>query len=249
MRNNRFTEAINYLSDIIKSSEDENYFKEHKERYKEILFLFPDNKKNLRVLDIGSGFGHLTILIKKIFGYDVYALDHYSLWEDRFHREKINFILCELTEEKLPFKENWFDIVLFSEVLEHLFILPHKVLFEICRVLKPEGELILTTPNLLALYKRVKVLFGKSPFQPVSIRRDRGRAQDHIREYSMDELYLLLQETGFEVILGRYLQEGSIIKRSGGELDLNPLHIIYRIIAKAYGPFAGRIIMVAHKSK
>jgi len=246
MRNKAFTDAINYLRGIVKSGEDEDYFNEHKERYAETLSLVPNVAKNLHVLDVGSGFGHLAILIKKIFGYEVYALDHYNLWEERFHKHGIRFNLCELTRENLPFKESYFDIVLFCEVLEHLFVLPHKVLFEIHRVLKPEGLLILTTPNFLSLYKRIKVLFGKSPFQPVSARRDAGRAQDHIREYSMDELHLLLQETDFEVILARYLQAGGII-RSGEKLDLNPLHIIYRIIAKAYDPFAGSIIMFARK--
>lgn len=122
------------------------------------------------------------------------------------------------------------------------------MVFDIWRLPKPDGLLILTTPNILSLYKRIKVLFGKSPFQLVSARRDMGRAQDHIREYSLDELHLLLQETSFEVILARYFQAGGII-RSEGELDLNPLHIIYHIIAKAHGPFAGHIIIVARKEK
>ena len=46
-------------------------------------------KDYVRVLDIGSGFGHLSILIKRIFGYDVYALDHYEFWRERFRDEGI----------------------------------------------------------------------------------------------------------------------------------------------------------------
>lgn len=110
MRNRCFTKRLdNYLKSILKSSDDENYFNKHKQRYAETLSFIPKVAKNIRVLDVGSGFGHLAILIKKIFGYEVYALDHYNLWEERFHRHGIKFDLCELTGDALPF-EIWCSI-------------------------------------------------------------------------------------------------------------------------------------------
>ena len=48
-------------------------------------------------------------------------------------------------EEPLPFDDESFDAVLFSEVLEHLFDV-HGALAELNRVLKPGGLLLLTTP-------------------------------------------------------------------------------------------------------
>ncbi|PIY80169.1 MAG: hypothetical protein COY80_04335 [Candidatus Pacebacteria bacterium CG_4_10_14_0_8_um_filter_42_14] len=48
--------------------------------------------------------------------------------------------------EKMPFPDASFDIVVTSEVIEHI---PHQILAfkELSRVLKPGGTLILTTPN------------------------------------------------------------------------------------------------------
>ncbi|MFH0897770.1 MAG: class I SAM-dependent methyltransferase [Candidatus Bathyarchaeota archaeon] len=210
------------------------------------LSFIPNVGKGLRALDVGSGFGHLAVLVKKAFEYEVYAIDHHDFWEERFRKHGIQFTLCELTMESFPFEESYFDCVLFCEVLEHLFVLPHKVLFEVHRVLKPGGSLIVTTPNLLSLDKRIRVLFGRSPFEPVSVRRNEGRDQGHIREYTMKELRLLLQESGFEVVHARYFQEPGVI-RTRGRIDLNPLHIIYRVIAKSHGYFDGSIIMVARR--
>lgn len=51
----------------------------------------------------------------------------------------------------LPFRDNTFDWLLCSEVLEHI---PNRedMISEFARVLKPAGNLILTTPNRICLY-------------------------------------------------------------------------------------------------
>jgi len=52
---------------------------------------------------------------------------------------------------RLPFKEETFKTVLFIEVIEHLEE-PALALQEIYRCLKPEGNLILSTPNALGIW-------------------------------------------------------------------------------------------------
>ena len=51
----------------------------------------------------------------------------------------------------LPFKDNTFDIILCTEVLEHLHT-PQKAISEMQRVLKPKGKLILTTRFIFPLH-------------------------------------------------------------------------------------------------
>lgn len=55
-----------------------------------------------------------------------------------------NFLVCDAT--KIPFDSNHFDVVILSEVLEHV-IDQERCIREIYRVLKPNGYLMLTTPN------------------------------------------------------------------------------------------------------
>jgi SAM-dependent methyltransferase len=60
-----------------------------------------------------------------------------------------DFVVCNA--ESLPFKEECFDLVLSSEVIEHLND-PIAGVREIARVVKDTGKAILTIPNLFSYY-------------------------------------------------------------------------------------------------
>jgi 2-polyprenyl-3-methyl-5-hydroxy-6-metoxy-1,4-benzoquinol methylase len=61
-------------------------------------------------------------------------------------------------DEALPFPAESYDIVLLTEVIEHL---PNhfKSLGEIARIVRPGGYLILTTPNIARLHSRISFFF------------------------------------------------------------------------------------------
>lgn len=66
--------------------------------------------------------------------------------------------ICDLNTQKLLYNDNTFDLITFTEVIEH--IENHRLtLSEISRVLKPGGYVILSTPNILNLKSRVRFLF------------------------------------------------------------------------------------------
>lgn len=68
----------------------------------------------------------------------------------------------DVSAEILPYPDYRFSLVVMSEVLEHLPD-PDYALGEIHRVLKPGGNLILTTPNLAAWFNRALLLIGAQP--------------------------------------------------------------------------------------
>lgn len=109
-------------------------------RYQQAVKLVP-RRRNLRILDIGCGDGVLLGLIGRgrLYGVDS---DEESL---NYAATRIKAKLVKAAAEKLPFKNSYFDVVIATEIIEHLGQ-PEKLLEEVKRVLKPGGRLILTTP-------------------------------------------------------------------------------------------------------
>jgi len=78
------------------------------------------------------------------------------------------------------------DCAVFTEVIEHY--IPH-VLSEINKSLKPGGYLILTTPNIASLFRRLRLILGKQPIY-----------RYHVKEYTMPEVLTMLKEAGFKPV-------------------------------------------------
>ena len=123
-----------------------------------------DKKKVVRFLDVGCGNGHLTERIfMKYFNADFYGIEMGNGAE--IAKEKgINAFKVNLNEiDKLMFEDNYFDVIFAGEIIEHL-VDPDNFLEEIYRILRKDGFLILSTPNLAAWYNRIILLLGYQPF-------------------------------------------------------------------------------------
>lgn len=98
----------------------------------------------------------------------------------------------------LPFPLEFFDYVACIEGIEHLEGTRH-VLREFARVLRPGGELLLTTPNILYVLSRLRFLtagrLGKFPH--VVSQGDLERGDAHITPVHFSTLHRLLGEEGF----------------------------------------------------
>ena len=238
-----FNDLIDQLIKLAIDEEEINYIRMHKQRWFDILELIsklPLNKiKNIKVLDIGIGGGWISFLIKRLFNYDIYGVDikreETQRWVDRFNSLGIKFSICDITKEKLPYSDNTFDMILFLEVLEHLITShpPWHVFYEIGRVMKPGSFLILSTPNAVALHKRMMMLLGKNPFHHGF--KDKRSYKKHFREYTVEELKVL-EECGFKI--------EKICFKNYGFLTSN---MILKLLS-LYPRFRDTIIVVAKKN-
>ena len=128
-----------------------------------------------RVLDIGCRSGSLTkyyIEGNDVVGVDV-DRDALKLFRERLGLEAH---WLDMDRDPLPFPDSSFDVVVCTEVLEHLRF-PATALAEIRRVLRPTGRLVGSVPNATRLRNRWRFLTGTLHEDPT-----------HLRMYSPDTL-------------------------------------------------------------
>ncbi len=126
-----------------------------------------------KTLDIGCGDGYLMYLVQPqcemIVGIDTASGGISHAARQLSSQPETAASHCRIALGRgyqLPFADAQFDLVLLTDVIEHLKC-PEYCLAEICRVLKPEGALCVTTPRR---------------------RPERSLGWDHVREYTADEL-------------------------------------------------------------
>lgn len=142
------------------------------------------------ILDVGCGNGYqIAPLAEK---HIVYGLD---ISEDNVQKALSKGIKARThdAESPFPFDDGFFDVVVCSELLEHLFS-PERVINECYRVLKPSGSFIVTVPNLYCLRNRLSVLMGGGYNfieYPTNL--------EHIRFFSFRGICDILEKAGFKV--------------------------------------------------
>lgn len=114
-------------------------------RYDFIREAFQTIGRGERLLDLGCGIKPFRHLYDQYVGYSVGVDTPFSLHDE-------GRVEAQALGHALPFKDDAFDVVLCTEVLEHVPE-PEAVLREIKRVLRRGGRLILTTPFLVPLHE------------------------------------------------------------------------------------------------
>lgn len=95
----------------------------------------------------GSLFWHEKGYIKKSFLVDFsdYML---SIANELLKSNKLDYELIKISQCNLPFENDFFDLVVSYETIEHISE-NDKFIRELTRVLKPEGTMIITCPNII----------------------------------------------------------------------------------------------------
>jgi SAM-dependent methyltransferase len=107
-------------------------------------------KPDTRLLEIGSGLGHLVGQLENAFETVAADINPWALRQSQGVTHHTSYITS--SAEKLPFNDSTFGVVIIKHVVEHL---PHPecAIAEIGRVTTPGGILILSTPNLSSLLR------------------------------------------------------------------------------------------------
>lgn len=125
-------------------SKYERSFEKKRARFVYEQFILPYFDSSHVVLDIGAGIGFYSDIMKprvrNIKCLDVNP-DNINLLKKKDYEAILADASCVL-----PFPDNYFDIVVALEVIEHLKM-PEKLISEVSRVLKKKGNILISTPN------------------------------------------------------------------------------------------------------
>jgi SAM-dependent methyltransferase len=149
-------------------------------------------KDNLKILDIGSGQGLFASNISK----NNYKTGVDFIPQDELTRKNFNeyyeFDLNNGLPEKIQTKK--FDYVLSLDILD-LLIDYEKILRQIKMILKEDGKLIISLPNIANIYVRINLLIGRFPYSNRGI-LDRT----HLHFFTLGLIKKVLRKNGFEII-------------------------------------------------
>ena len=123
-----------------------------------------------KILDCGSSYGGIWKENKNNITY-----------LDITNQNLPNFVQHNLNKLPLPFRNNEFDTILCSHVLEHTEI-PYRIIKEMKRILKKDGNLIIAMPN------------------PHMIFSGQLKTEDHINLICQKTMEIMLTKLGFEII-------------------------------------------------
>jgi SAM-dependent methyltransferase len=162
-----------------------------------------------KCLELGSNPYFTTMLLKKFTELEINLANFFGHANNGEYTQNVDYLELNrekkskiftfqhfnIEDDKFPYPDGEFDLVIFAEIIEHLLNDPCKVLREIKRVLKPKGTLVLTTPNVARLENITRLISGTNLYDPYSGYGPYGR---HNREFNRHELDKLLRFEGYD---------------------------------------------------
>lgn len=106
-------------------------------------------------------------------------------------------LIIDVEAERIPEPDSSVDVVLMMEIFEHFGLDPMHALMEANRVLKPNGLLVLSTPNATAFDNLFRMMRGEAPY--LGLEFSGFSTNRHNRIYDCRELRHILLVAGFEI--------------------------------------------------
>jgi 2-polyprenyl-3-methyl-5-hydroxy-6-metoxy-1,4-benzoquinol methylase len=174
----------------------------------DLIRFFNKSITNLKVLEVGAAYGETLFFLKKSgIASEVVGIE---LFQDSTNIDKYKeldqFLFGDIQTLDVSNFDNYFDVILLADVLEHL-IEPLPVLEKVKNLLKKDGEIIISIPNIRHYSSFIKI-FIKGNFQY----EDSGIFDyTHTRFYCKKDIIKLVQKAGFTI----EISEGSIKNYQG----------------------------------
>ena len=155
----------------------------------DIISLIPLNSAQ-KILEIGAGAGNTLLFIKEnnlaeeVMGVELIEIDNSNQRNPRIDK----FQIANIEKENIHAPDEYFDIIICADVLEHL-VDPWSTIDKIIRCLKKDGLLIVSIPNIREWKTLGKVIFrGDFRYQSSGGIMDKT----HLRFFCKKNIYEML---------------------------------------------------------
>ncbi|MFQ5823500.1 MAG: class I SAM-dependent methyltransferase [bacterium] len=163
-------------------------------------------KSKGKMLDVGCAAGYFMLVMQQV-GWETFGVD-LSAYATNYAREELHLknVFTGLLEE-MPLKKNYFDLITFWDVIEHLSDPLHELKIA-HTLLKNNGLLIIETQNVNSILARI---MGK--------KWHHYKMLEHLYHFSLKTLRILLLKAGFDIqkithnCAGKYVSINFIIER------------------------------------
>lgn len=146
------------------------------------------------VLDIGCAKGYLGAAIRQKGVASVYGIELFPEAAKEAEK-KLNHVLCgDIETMDLPYKQGFFDHIIFGDVLEHLKD-PWAVLQKVKPYLKNTGSIIACIPNVGHITIIHGLLKGEWTYTDLGI-LDRT----HLRFFTLNGIIEMFQSAGYQIV-------------------------------------------------
>ncbi len=157
-----------------------------------IQFISEARDKAIRVLEVGCGCGATLFRIKYMWPHaDVKGIEIVDKIAE-IGANNCDIIQGNIESMELPYEKEYFDYIIFGDVLEHLFE-PDKVLKKIKPYMKKDASLLVSIPNIMSATVIVPLLCGNFQYEDSGI-LDRT----HVKFYTLYTIIKLLDECGYK---------------------------------------------------
>ncbi|MCB1762937.1 MAG: class I SAM-dependent methyltransferase [Gammaproteobacteria bacterium] len=154
-----------------------------------------------RILDVGCGNGYLLYQFRQRYA-TLIGLEYSRkrLAQAEINLAELNFVPIGGSAERMAeIASDSVDRIVSADTIEHIPDV-YAAAAEMFRVLKPGGELVINTPNIAFVKKRMLLLFGRFP---ATSQPNEGIGSDilfdggHLHYFTFRSLRMLLENAGF----------------------------------------------------
>lgn len=198
----------------------------------DFMFIKKFITKNSRILDIGGVPPLMSALLNEDSYTDITVVDpNPETFERYFAKRNINSIKANILNDTIDEGYEKYDFIIVSEVVEHLTGDILSAIENILYHLKPNGHILITTPNMRSISGLAALIVNGSALaakRVSSVRQqyEREGYYGHVREYTNKEIKDLFESFNMKHIESKYQLDYRVPRKVNSKIKF---YIVYLI--------------------